>query len=96
MLSVIDPSVPEVVDSATVAPPLVRLFPLTSFNWTVTVEVEVPLAVMLEGDAVIVDVVTDAGPGVKATVAVSVIAVPPKVPLTVAVPAVVLEVSVAV
>jgi len=32
LLSVTEPSVPDVVESATVAPPLVKLFPLASFN----------------------------------------------------------------
>ena len=72
------------------------MLPLASFNCTVIVEVVVPSAKMLVGLAVIVEMATAAVPGVKATVAVSVMAVPPSVPLMVAVPAVVEEVSVAV
>ncbi len=94
LLSVTEPSVPWSVASTTVAPPLVRLLPLTSFAWTVIVEVA-PAA-------------SDAGapemtdwpafgtlPAEKPTVTVLATAPPPSVASTCAVPALV-EVSVAV
>ena len=62
----------------------------------VIVEELVPLAVIDEGEAVINEVATLAAPGVKVTVSLSVMDVPPIFPVTVAVPAVVEEVSVAV
>jgi len=96
LLSVTEPSVPEVVASVTVAPPVVRLFPFASFNRTVMVDVLVPFAVIDVGEAVIVDVAVDAVPTVNVTVASSVIALPFNVPVIVAVPATVDEVKVAV
>jgi hypothetical protein len=79
-LSVTAPSVPASVTSATVSPPAVRLLPFASFNCTVTVDVDVPSATMLAGDAVIVDVAADAAPGVMLnaleSALVTVIAVP--------------------
>ena len=60
------------------------------------VDVLVPLAVMEDGDAVIVEVVALAEPGTKVTISLSVIDVPPTVPVIVDVPVVVPEVSVAV
>jgi hypothetical protein len=63
----------------------------------VTVEVLVPFAGIDVGAAVICEVAPDGGPGpVNVTVAVSVIALPLTVPLTVAVPGTVEDVSVAV
>jgi hypothetical protein len=94
-LSVTAPSVPASVASATVSPPAVRLLPFASFSCTVTADVDAPSATMLVGDAVIVDVAADPAPGVNSTVAVSVIATPLSVPVTVAVPAVVDDVNVA-
>ena len=64
LLSVTALKVPRVVDNVIVPPVETRLFPLASFNCTVTVEVVTPSAMMLEGDAVISDVATDAAPGV--------------------------------
>ena len=60
------------------------------------VEVLVPLAVIVAEDAVIVEVVALAAPGTKATVSLSVMDVPPTVPVITELPAVVAEVSVAV
>ncbi len=60
------------------------------------VDVLLPSAVMLVGDAVMVDVVADAGPTVSVTVALSVIDAAFTVPVTVAVPVVVGDVNVAV
>ena len=60
------------------------------------VEVVAPSAVIDVGAAVIVDCVASAGPGSKSTVALSVIEAALTVPVTVAVPEVVDEVSVAV
>ncbi len=89
------PTLPKVVASVTVSPPVVRLLLLMSFNCTVMVEVDTPSAVIEAGAAVISDVVALATPGVRVTVALSVIAVAFTVPVTVAVP-VVVEVNVAV
>jgi hypothetical protein len=94
-LSVTEESVPNVVLSVTVAPPEVKLFPLASFNWTVMVDVLVPLAVIDEGEAVMVDVVALAVPATNATVSLSVMVTPLTVPVRVDVPAVVEEVNVA-
>ena len=96
MLSVTLPNTPEVVASVMVAPPVVKLFPLTSFSCTVMVEILVPLAVIDEGEALISEVVVLAAPGVKVTVSLSVIEAPLILPVMVAVPAVVDEVNVAV
>ncbi len=89
------PTLPKVVASVTVSPPVVRLFPLMSFSCIVMVEVDTPSAVIEAGAAVIRDVVTSATPGVIVTEAVSVTAVVFTVPEMVAVP-VVVEVSIAV
>ncbi len=96
MLSETAPKVPKSVATATVSPPVVRLFPLLSFSCTVMVEVDTPSAVIEAGAAVISDVVASARLGVNVTVVLSVIAVAFTVPVTVAGPAVVVEVSVAV
>ena len=96
-LSVTPLRVPRVVETATVAPPLVRLLPPASFSWTVIVEVLEPLATIEVGDALSVDWLADGEVlATKSTVAVLVKVEPLTVPLTVAVPALVLEVSVAV
>ena len=95
-MSVTVPTLPKVVASVTVSPPVVRLFALLSFSCTVMVEVDTPSAVIEEGAAVIRDVVASARLGVRVTVVLSVIAVAFTVPVIVAVPAVVVEVSVAV
>ena len=90
-------SEPAVVESATVAPPVVSGIPDASRSSTVMVEVLEPFAGIEVGDAVICDVAPDGGPGpVNVTVAVSVIAEAFTVPLTVALPDVDEEVSVAV
>ncbi len=94
-MSVAAPTLPKVVASVTVSPPVVRLFPLLSFSCTVIVEVDTPSAVIEAGAAVIRDVVELATPGVRVTVVLSVIAVVFTVPVTVAVPAIV-DMSVAV
>ena len=75
---------------------MVRLLLLASFNWTVIVDVLIPLAVMDVGEAVMVEVATLAAPGVKATTSLSVMVTPPIVPVTVEFPAVVEDVKVAV
>ncbi len=90
------PKAPKSVASVTVSPPSSRLFPLLSFNCTVMVEVDTPSAVIEAGAAVIKDVVPSATPGVKVTVASSVIAAVFTVPVIVAGPKVVVEVKVAV
>ena len=53
--------------SATVAPPLVRLFPEASLSWTVMVEVLLPFAAIEVGAAVMVEVEAEANPGVRVT-----------------------------
>ncbi len=95
-MSVIALKVPSVVERTTVSPPVVRLLPLSSLSWTVMEEVELPSAVIEAGAAVMSEVSTEATPGLKLTVALSVIPDPFTVPEMVAVPAVVAEVSVAV
>ena len=94
-MSVTVPSVPRVVDSVTVSPPVVRLLPITSLSWTVMMEVDVPLAVIELGAAVINEVVAEAAPGIDVTVALSVIATVFTMPVMVAVPMEMAEVSVA-
>ena len=69
--------------------------PLASIAWTVTVEVVTPSAVIDSGAAVSVVLAADAGPGVKVTVASSTTDSPSIVPVTVALPAVVLDVRMA-
>jgi hypothetical protein len=88
--------VPLVVASDVECPPLVRLLPYASFAWIVIVVVEVPLAVIVDDDAEMVVMLFETAPGVNATVASSLIAFPPMVPVIVDVPTVVLDVSVAV
>ena len=95
-LSVTAESDPSEVFNVTVAPPVVMLLPLMSLSCTVTVVVLVPLAVMDAAAAVIVEVAVDAGPGTKFTSSLSVIGLAFNVPVTVAVPAAVEEVRVAV
>ncbi len=94
-MSVTEPKLPRSVARVTVSPPLVRLMLEASFSCTVIVEVDEPSATIEVGAAVISDVVASAAPGVKVTVAVSVIATAFTVPVIVAVP-VTVEVSVAV
>ena len=89
------PTLPKSVTSVTVSPPVVRLLLLMSFSCTVRVEVDMPSAAIEVGAAVIKDVVASATPGVRVTVAVSVIVAALTVPVIVADPAVVVEVSVA-
>ena len=89
------PKVPKSVASVIVSPPVVRLLPLLSLSCTVMVEVDMPSATIESGAAVISDVVESASPGVRVTVAISVIAVVFTVPVIVAV-LLVIEVSVAV
>ncbi len=67
-----------------------------SLSCTFIVEVVTPFAIIEVGTAVISDLVGSAGPGVNVTVAVSVMATAFTVPVIVAVPVVVAEVSVAV
>ena len=95
-MSVTPPRLPNVVPNATASPPAVRSLLFASLSWTVIVDVLLPSAVMLVGDAEIVDVVADAAPGVRVTVASSVIDAALTVPVTSAVPVVVGDVSVAV
>ena len=87
---------PSVVDKVTDAPPVVILLPLASLSCTVIVVVLMPSAVMVLDAAVIVDVAALAGPGTKLTNSLSVMAAELTVPVTVAIPALVDEVSVAV
>jgi hypothetical protein len=92
-------TVPAVVFRATVAPPVVIGVFEASRSWTVIVDWLVPFAGIEVGEAVIWEVAPDGGPGptaVNVTVAVSVIALPFTVPLTVAVSATEDEVRVAV
>ena len=58
---------PVVFTTVTVPPLVVRALPLASFNCTVRVLVATPVALMLVGLAVIVEVVSDAAPGVMLT-----------------------------
>src|SRR5712671_3085039 len=71
LLSVTEPivPVPDCFVIATVDPPLVKLFPLTSFAWTVNTCVLLPFAVMLELAGANVDCAASAAPGVYVTVA---------------------------
>jgi hypothetical protein len=94
-LSVTLDSIPALVARATAVPPLVRLFPFASLSWTVIEELLAPFATMEVGEALIVEVPVEAGPGVKVTVAELAIAELFRVPVTFAVPALVDEVSVA-
>ncbi len=95
-MSVTALNVPSVVTRFTVSPPVMRLLPPASLSCTVIGEVDVPSAAMEVGAAVINEVVAEAAPGLKLMVALSVMADPFTVPVMVAVPAVVEEVSVAV
>ena len=96
-LSVTEPREPKVVPNTTVPPELVRLLPLLSLACTVMVEVLLPLAVILVGEALITVCATLTAPGINVTVALPPpMATPPMVPDTVAVPVVVLLVNVAV
>ena len=95
LLSVTEPRLPRSVVSSTVSPPTLRLTVLTSFSWTVIVEVVAPSAIIEVGAAVISEVAGSATPE-KTTAAVSVIPAAFTVPVIVAVPAVVPEVRVAV
>ena len=95
-MSVTALKVPKSVASVTVSPPAVRLMPLLFFSCTVRVEVVTPSATIEAGAAVISDVVASATLGVKVTVALSVIATAFTVPVIVAVPVMVVDVSVAV
>jgi hypothetical protein len=85
-LSVTELKVPSVVESATVAPPVTMLTPPASFNWTVIALVVIPFAKIEPVEAVIVEAKTLTVPdATKFTVSVSVIAVAPSDPETVAV-----------
>ena len=95
-LSVTAERLPAVVASATVAPPLVRLFEPASLSCTVMVDVLLPSAVIEVGEAEIVEVDAEAAGAVKVTLALLAIAVPFRVPVIVAVPGVIEDVSVAV
>ena len=91
------PMLPSVVWSVTAPPVATRLLPFTSLAWTVMVDAEDPLATSVVGLGEMVVVVALTAPGVNATVGgVVAIAIPPIVPVMVAVPVVVPEVSVAV
>ena len=95
-MSVTEPRPPAVVANVTASPPLVRLLLFASLSCTVIVDVLLPSAVMLVGDAVIVEVDAAAAPAVSVTVASSVIAAAFTVPVTVAEPVDVGDVRVAV
>ena len=66
-LSVTADRLPAVVARTTVAPPLVRLFPVASLSCTVMVDVLVPFAAIEGGAAVMVEVEAEANPGVSVT-----------------------------
>ncbi len=87
MLSVTEESEPLVVKSATVPPEPVRLLLSASLSWTVMVEVELPLAVIEPGAALIVEVAVEAAPALTVIEAV----VPVIVPVTVSVAVIVRE-----
>ena len=70
-LSVVALIVPLVVLITTVSPPLVRLSPSASFNWTVRTEVETPSAAILKVDAEITDVSGDAEPTITSSLLVA-------------------------
>jgi hypothetical protein len=95
-LSVTGLSVPAVVSSSTESPPDVKSVPSVNLSWTVIVDVEEPSAVMVVGDAEIVDT-AGSGSGVaeKITVASSEIESLFTEPTIVAVSAVLDAVSVA-
>ena len=61
--------VPRVVARVTVPPDVVRLLPLASLAWTVMVDVEVPLATIAVGLAVMVVVAALAAPVITTAVA---------------------------
>jgi hypothetical protein len=97
LLFVTTPIVPNVVARVTTPPLAVRLFPLASLACTVMVDWVSPLATRVVGLATMVVVAALTTPGVRVTVGeVVVIALPPTVPVMVAVPVVVGEVRVAV
>ncbi len=77
-MSVTAPILPMVVDTPTVAPPVIRLLEYASFNWMVIAEVLVPFATMDVGSAVTVEVAVEAAPGftVKLPEALEVLVVP--------------------
>ena len=95
-LSVTVEIVPAVFESATLDPPVVRLFPLESVNCTVMIDVLIPSAMILTGEAVITELFSSGGPGTNATVSVSEIATPPRVPEIIEFPTFVAEVNMAV
>ena len=95
-MSVTGPTLPRLLLISTVAPPTPTGLPLMSRAVTVTVDVDTPSATIDVGLAAIVELAADAGPAVNATVAVFAPAVPLNVNPTVAVAAVVDDVSVAV
>ena len=96
MLSVTVPSVPWSVASTTVSPPELRLLPFASFSWTVMVDVLEPSATIEAGEAAIVEVDADGVPEANVTVALPANELPLSVPVIVAVPTEVEDVSVAV
>lgn len=90
-------SAPAVRDIVTGMPALfVIRFPFESKSVTVIVDVLTPFAVILRGDAAIVDLFSDAGPATKFTVVVAVAFTPPTEKESVLVPVVIEDVSVAV
>jgi hypothetical protein len=95
-LSVTLLAVPKLVATTTVAPPVVRLFPVVSFNCTVTVDVATLFACTDNGETVTWEVDTTGEPGIKCTIAVSVIPTPFNVPEIWASPTVFDDVNVAV
>ncbi|MNL58382.1 hypothetical protein D3C87_1820120 [compost metagenome] len=95
-MSVTGLTVPCVATTVTAAPPAVSALPCASFSFTVTAVWLVPSAVNELVPTSILLFTIDGVPATNWTVAVSVNAAPPTVALTVAVPAVVGAVSVAV
>jgi hypothetical protein len=74
-LSVVPEMVPALGSNTTVSPPDTNWFPFPSNSVTVISEVLTPSAVILVGDATIVDVDPDASPGKNTTEAVAVASV---------------------
>ena len=87
--SVTPDSVPLLLESTIVSPPVMRSLLLVSMVCTVIVVLATPLATKEVSVGVMVVVLVLAGPGKKVTLAVLVTASPSIVALTVAVPAVV-------
>jgi hypothetical protein len=95
-LSVTADSVPNVADTATASPPVVRLLPAASFSWTVITVVVCPFAAIDDCDVEMVEVLALAFPRTNDTTALSIIGLAVIDPEMVAVVTAVDEVNVAV